>query len=308
VNENIDMNGKVVMITGANSGIGKETAIELAKMGAIIVMVCRSRERGERALVEIKEKANSEKIELFIADLADQSSIRGMVERFKRKHDKLHVLINNAGVMLSKRTSSPEGYETTFATNHLGHFLLTNLVLDMLKVSAPARIVNVSSSVHKFAKLNFDDIDSEHKYRGYRTYANSKLFNILFSYDLARRLEGTGVTVNVLHPGVIRTNLGKNNNNKLIKLMSLIFRLFMKSPEKGARTTVYLASSPEVENISGEYFVNSKPKKSSKISYEQTLQNELWEISTNLTIVSHIENINIETIEFLLAEKAAEGT
>jgi len=133
VKENIDMNGKVVMITGANSGIGKETAIELAKMGANIVMVCRSRERGEKALEKIKEMANSEKIELLIADLADQSSIRKMVERFKKSHDKLHVLINNAGVMLSKRTTTPEGYERTFAINHLGHFLLTNLVLDMLK-------------------------------------------------------------------------------------------------------------------------------------------------------------------------------
>lgn len=306
--ENLDMNGKVVMITGANSGIGKETAIELAKMGANIVMVCRSRKRGEKALEEIKEMANSEKIELYIADLADQRSIRSMVERFKKSHDKLHVLINNAGVMLSKRTTTPEGYESTFAINHLGHFLLTNLVLDMLKASSSARIINVSSSAHKFAKLNFDDIDNEHKYRGYRTYANSKLFNILFSYELARRLEETGITVNALHPGVIRTNLGKNNTNKLIKLMSFIFRLFMMSPEKGARTTVYLASSPEVENVNGKYFVNRKQKKSSKISYEQTLQNKLWEISADLTNVFHFEDINLETIEFLLAEKAAEET
>ena len=306
--ENIDMNGKVVMITGANSGIGKETAIELAKMGANIVMVCRSRERGEKALEKIKEMANSEKIELLIADLADQSSIRKMVERFKKSHDKLHVLINNAGVMLSKRTTTPEGYERTFAINHLGHFLLTNLVLDMLKASSPARIINVSSSAHKFAKLNFDDIDNEHKFSGFRTYANSKLFNILFSYELARRLEGTEVTVNALHPGVIRTNLGKDNTNKLIRLLSTIFRLFMMSSKKGARTTVYLANSPDVENVNGKYFVNRKQKKSSKISFEQTLQNKLWEISANLTNASHFENINLETIEFLLAEKAAEVT
>jgi NAD(P)-dependent dehydrogenase (short-subunit alcohol dehydrogenase family) len=308
VKENIDMNGKVVMITGANSGIGKETAIELAKMGANIIMVCRSRERGEKALEEIKEMANSKKIELLIADLADQSSIRMMVERFKKRYDKLHVLINNAGVMLTKRTTTSEGYESTFAINHIGHFLLTNLVLDMLKASSPSRIINVSSSAHKFAKLNFDDIDNEQKYRGFRTYANSKLFNILFSYELARRMEGTGVTVNTLHPGVIRTNLGKNNNKKLIKLMSTIFRLFMRSPKKGARTTVYLASSPDVEKVNGKYFVNRKPKKSSNISYEKTLQNKLWEISANLTNASHFENINLETIEYLLAEKAAEET
>ena len=306
--ENIDMNGKVVMITGANSGIGKETAIELAKMGANVIMVCRSRERGEKALEEIKEMANSEKIELLIADLADQSSIRMMVERFKKSHDKLHVLINNAGVMLTKRTTTSEGYESTFAINHLGHFLLTNLVLDMLKASSPSRIINVSSSAHKFAKLNFDDIDNEQKYRGFRTYANSKLFNILFSYELARRLEGTGVTVNVLHPGTIRTNLGKNNPDKLIKLLFIIFRLFMKGAKKGARTSVYLASSPEVETLNGKYFVNRKQKKSSKISYEQTLQNKLWDISGNLTNASHFENINLETIELLLAEKAAGET
>lgn len=296
------------MITGANSGIGKETAIELAKMGANIVMVCRSRERGQKALNEIKEMANSEKIELYIADLADQRSIRTMVERFKKSHDKLHVLINNAGVMLSKRSTTPEGYESTFAINHLGHFLLTNLVLDMLKASSPSRIVNVSSSAHKFAKLNFDDIDSEHKYSGFRTYANSKLFNILFSYELAKRLEGTEVTVNALHPGVIRTNLGKNNTSKLIKLVSIIFRLFMKSPKKGARTTVYLASSPDIEDVNGKYFIGSKLRNSSKISYEETLQSKLWEISANLTNASHFEDITLETIEFLLVEKAAVGT
>lgn len=291
------------MITGANSGIGKQTAIALAKMGATIIMVSRNQERGEKALEQIKNKAKSNKVELFLSDLADQDSIRDMVKKFKNKHDKLHVLINNAGLYLSKRSTTPEGYESTLAINHLGHFLLTYLLLDTLKASAPARIINIASEAHNFAKIDFDDMNMETKYRGVRAYANSKLYNILFTYELARRLESTGVTVNALHPGTVRTNFGKNNDEKLLKLLFKFFGLFMISAKKGARTSIYLASSPEVKNKTGKYYAKRKERKSSEISYDRSFQERLWQISENLTHISYSNYFDIGTIESLLVEK-----
>ncbi|MFX1394294.1 MAG: SDR family oxidoreductase [Promethearchaeota archaeon] len=299
----IDMNGKVVMITGANSGIGKETAIQLANMGATIIMVCRNKERGEAALKDIKEKTNSNKIDLLFADLADQNSIRLMVEEFKKKYDKLHVLINNAGLILRKRSTTLEGYENTFAINYLGHFLLTYLLLDLLKSSTPARIINVSSALHKFAKPDFNDINMEHKYSGFRAYANSKLYNILFTYELARRLESTRVTVNSLHPGAVRTNFGKNNRKKLLRIIFYILRPFYISAKKGARTSIYLASFPEVEHITGKYFIKSSPKKSSKISYNQSFQSKLWNIGEKLTHISYFNKMDLDTSNSSLKEK-----
>ena len=300
----IDMNGKIVMITGANSGIGKETAVELAKMGATVIIVCRNKDRGEEALKEIKERANSEKVELFLADLANQTSIRSMVKDFKKKHDKLHVLINNAGVWLRKRYTTSEGYEKTVAVNHLGHFLLTYLLLDILKASRPARIINVSSQAHKFAKLDLDDIHMKNDYRGFRAYGNSKLENLLFTYELAKKLENTGITVNALHPGSVRTNFGRNNSGKLFKTVFNFFRLFLISAKKGARTSIYLASSPEVEDITGKYFIKRKLRKSSKASYNKEFQKKLWHISENLTHVSYNKYLDLETVETLLVEKA----
>lgn len=298
------MNGQIVMITGANSGIGKETAVELAKMGATIIMVCRNKQRGENALKEIKERAHSEKVELFLADLADQNSIRSMVKDFKMKYDNLHVLINNAGAWLTKRSTTSEGYEKTFAVNHLGHFLLTYLLLDMLKASTPARIINVSSQAHKFAKLDLDDIHMENNYRGFRAYGNSKFENLLFTYKLAERLKNTGITVNALHPGTVRTNFGKNINGKLLKVLFNFFRLFLISARKGARTSIYLASSPEVQDITGKYFIKRKIRKSSKLSYNKEFQRKLWQISENLTHIAYNEYLDLETVESLLVEKA----
>lgn len=297
------MNGKVVMITGANSGIGKHTAIALAKMGATIIMVCRNGKRGEKALEDIKEKTKSDKIELFLADLADQNSIAAMVVNFKKKYDKLHVLINNAGLFLTKRSTTFEGYESTFAINHLGHFLLTYLLLDTLKASAPVRIINVASAAHNFAKINFDDINMENNYSAIRAYANSKLYNILFTYELARRLGNTGITVNALHPGTVRTNFGKNNDGKLFKLLFKFFGLFMIGAKKGARTSIYLANSANVENKTGKYYVKRKERKSSKISYDRSVQERLWQISENLTHISYSKYFDIGTIESLLVEK-----
>ncbi len=289
MSENEIMKGKVVMITGANSGIGKETAIQLAKKGATIIMVCRNKNRGAEALKEIKEKGFTENIELYIADLADQNSIRVMAKEFKNAHKQLHVLINNAGVMLTERFETPEGYELTFATNHLGHFLLSYLLLDVLKKSAPARIINVASLAHRFSKVDFKDINLKNKYRGFRAYSNSKLYNILFTYKLARLLEGTGVTVNALHPGTVHSNLGSSDRSSFQR-MTGAFNFLMKSARKGASTSVYLASSPEVENVTGKYFSHSTKKRSSKKSRNQSFQDKLWDISEKLTKLSQLDN------------------
>ena len=242
-------------------------------------MICRNKERGEAALEDLKEKTKSDKFELILADLADPDAIQQAVTQFKDKYDKLDVLINNAGLVLSKRIISPLGYEKTFAVNHLGHFLLTNLLLDLLIESAPSRIINVSSGVHTTADLNFDDINLSSNYRSYRAYANSKLANLFFTYELARRLEGKGVTVNALHPGFVRSNFGRRGRNWSTRILFDIARIFAISVEKGAKTSIYLASSHEVKNITGKYFYKSKPVKSSKASYDREAQKKLWKLS-----------------------------
>ncbi|MHA1315210.1 MAG: SDR family oxidoreductase [Candidatus Helarchaeota archaeon] len=279
--------GKICMITGANSGIGKETARELARMGAKVVMVCRNEQRGQAALAEIQEDTGSDQVELFLADLLSQESIRKMVSSYKQKYKKLHVLVNNAGLIFYKREVTPEGYEKTLAINHLGHFLLTNLLLDMIKASAPARIITVSSGAHKMAKLDLDDLMMKKKKRlrffSMASYSNSKLANILFTYELARRLEGTNVTANVLHPGGVKTNFGKGTNPWYYRVMFSVASPFLKSPAKGAKTSIYLASSPDVQDITGKYFVNCQETKSSDISYDEDLQKKLWDISEKLT-------------------------
>ncbi|MEJ2251871.1 MAG: SDR family oxidoreductase [Candidatus Lokiarchaeota archaeon] len=273
------MEGKIVMITGANSGIGKETSRVLGKMGATIIMLCRNQERGEKALQDLKQQTHSDKFELIIGDLADPDSIYHAVELFKGNHERLDVLINNAGLILNKRKISSLGYEMTFTINYLGHFLLTNLLIDTLKKSAPSRIINVASAVHKSANLNFNDINQDTNYKGYLAYANSKLANILFTYELARRLKETGVTVNALHPGFVRSNFGKRGRNRLMGILFKFLRLFAISAKKGAKTSIYLASSPEVEGITGKYFAKSKPVKSSKASYNPENQKQLWKLS-----------------------------
>jgi NAD(P)-dependent dehydrogenase (short-subunit alcohol dehydrogenase family) len=276
------MDGKIVMITGANSGIGKETARVLAERGATIIMISRNKERGEVALKELKEKTGSDKIELILADLTEPDMIRDAVDKFKEKYDHLDVLINNAGLTLNEREITSVGYEKTFASNHLGHFLLTQLLLDTLKQSKPSRIVNVSSAVHTTANLKFNDINQKKHYRGYLAYANSKLANLLFTYELARRLEGTGVTVNALHPGFVRTNFGKGGRNWLLKALFAFARIFAISVEKGAKTSIYLASSPDVESITGKYFIKCKPVSSSNASNDLEAQKRLWELSEHV--------------------------
>jgi len=267
------------MITGANSGIGKATAIGLAEMNAIIVIVCRNKERGEPALKEIIQKTGNNNVELLLCDLSSLDSIRNLANMFKSKYQNLHVLINNAGVMLSKRVLSVDGFEMNFAVNHLAPFLLTNLLLDTLKKSAPSRIINVASAAHKYGTIDFEDLQGKHKKRRFMgLYGDSKLALMLTSYEFSRRLEGTGVTLNTLHPGVVNTNLGVDRS----KPKKGIVRRFFKKPEKGAETSIYLASSPEVEAITGKYFVNKQEQKSSENSYNETLAKKLWDISIEM--------------------------
>ena len=276
----MSMEGKICIITGANSGIGKATAIGLAKMNATIVMMCRSKERGEEAQKEIIELTGNKKVDLLLCDLSSQESIRKFVSEFKSKYQKLHILINNAGVMLSKREISVDGFEMNFAVNHLAPFLLTNLLLDALKKSAPSRIINVSSAAHRMAKMDFDDLQSEkRKYRLFKIYGISKLALMLFSYELNRRLEGTSVTVNTVHPGVVNTNLGQDQSS----FSKGFAKLFFKKPEKGAETSIYLASSQEVEGITGKYFAKKQQKQSSEESYNEDYAKRLWDLSKEMT-------------------------
>ena len=281
VNDGDWIRGKTCMITGATSGIGRASAIELARMGAQLILVCRNRERGEELVGELARGADS-KAELMIADLESQAQIRKLAADFLATGKPLHVLINNAGVFNLKRQLTGDGIEEVFAVNHLAYFMLTMLLLDRIKESAPARIINIASDLHKRATLKFDDLGGERSYGGMSSYGQSKLANILFTYELARRLAGTGVTVNCVHPGAVATNLAKNNG----ALATVVWKLigtFMKSPDDGARTQVYLASSPAVEGVTGKYFIDSKEARSSDASHDPAAARRLWEVSAQMT-------------------------
>jgi NAD(P)-dependent dehydrogenase (short-subunit alcohol dehydrogenase family) len=277
------MQGKICMVTGANSGIGKATALGLAQMGATVVMVCRDRTRGEAAQSEIKTKSGNNAVDLLLADLSSQQSIRQLVENFKQRYTQLHVLINNAGVCMLTRRETVDGLEMMFAVNQLAPFLLTNLLLDVLKASVPARIINVSSSAHEAGYIKLDDLQSKKHYRFMRAYGQSKLAVMLFTYELARRLQGTGVTANCLHPGFVTTNIGQSGVGPVGRAVAkfIVFR-FGISPEEGAKTSLYLASSPDVEGVTGKYFVKSIPRRSAPISYDESLQRQVWEESAKL--------------------------
>ncbi|MEE9340796.1 MAG: SDR family oxidoreductase [Thermoplasmata archaeon] len=267
------------MITGANSGIGYVTTRELAEMGADVVMVCRSKERGEAARNEIIRETGSGSVELMIADLSSQEEVRKLASDFMDTRDRLHVLVNNAALWPTKRILTVDGLELQFGLNHLAYFLLTNLLLDVLKASAPARVVNTSSGIHKRARINFDDLQAERGYRHMRAYGQSKVANVLFTYELARRLAGMGVTVNSFTPGMAKTNLGRY----MSRGAQFIFRLLAKKTENGAATAIYLASSPEVDGVTGKYFADCRPAKSSKLSYDEDTAKRLWDVSEQLT-------------------------
>ena len=261
------------MITGGNAGLGKATALALAGRDAKVVIVSRSRKRGEAALAEMRRESGRDDIDLLVADLSSQRQVRRLAADFKQKYERLHVLVNNAGVIPRARQITEDGLEMQFAVNHLAYFLLTAELLDMLQAGAPARIVNVSSMVHAWATLDFDDLQNERHYSPTGVYAQTKLMNVLFTYELARRLAGTAVSVNCLHPGVIPTNLNAAYMGR---------RRGTATPEqlrRGAQTTVYLASSPEVEGVTGKYFVDQRARRSAAVSYDEAIAGRLWRIS-----------------------------
>ena len=276
------MNGKAVLITGGTSGIGKASAVALASMGAEVVVIGRNEERGERAAEEIRRESGNEKVSLMLADLSVQADVRRLAEEFQERHGRLDVLVNNAGLVQSQRTETPDGIETQLAINHLTPFLLTNLLLDLLRASAPSRIVTVSSDAHRWAKLDLDDLQSRKRYRGMQVYGTTKLANILFTRELSERLKGTGVTANAMHPGGVNTNFG-NNQRGPMSLLFRAFKPFMRTPEQGADTLIYLASSLEVEGMTGKYLADRKVKVASDAAYDETLQKKLWEASEKLT-------------------------
>jgi NAD(P)-dependent dehydrogenase (short-subunit alcohol dehydrogenase family) len=270
------------MVTGANSGIGKATALALAQMGATVVMVCRDPARGEEARSEIITKSRNNTVDLLMADLSSQQSIRQLIENFQHHYTRLHVLINNAGLAaFTGRRETVDGLEMTFAVNYLAPFLLTNMLLDVLKASTPARIVNVSSNSHEAGYIKLDDLQAEH-HRPMRAYEQSKLAVVLFTYELARRLQGTGVTANCLHPGFVATNFAQRDIGPAVRLLVKLIGSFGTSPQEGAKTSICLASSPEVEGVTGKYFVKSAPRRSAAISYDESLQRRLWEQSAKL--------------------------
>ena len=279
------MQGKTVLVTGANQGIGKATAIALAQQGARVVIVARNPDKGTAALADIHAASGRDDAELIVADLSSQAEVRRAAAEFRARHDRLHVLVNNAGVYVPERHTTVDGLEETFALNHLGYFLLTRELLPVLRASAPARIVNVSSEAHRHAHMRWDDLLFErHHYRGFKAYGQSKLANVLFTYELARRLEGTGVTANCLHPGVIASGFGQTYGGAM-SLLVKIGRPFLLTPEQGARTSIYLASSPEVEGVTGKYFSKSRPVRSNGLSYCQPAQEKLWALSEEMVRV-----------------------
>jgi NAD(P)-dependent dehydrogenase (short-subunit alcohol dehydrogenase family) len=279
------MTGKTCLVTGATDGIGRVAARVLAERGATVILVGRSADKTRRVVEEIKTQTGSASVDYLLADLSSLQQVRDLAAQFNAQYSRLDVLINNAGAMFMKRLTTADGLEMTFALNHLAYFLLTHLLLDTLKASAPARIINVSSGAHFGRTLNFDDLQYQRqRYSGFTAYGQSKLMNIYFTYELARRLEGTGISANTLHPGLVATQFAANNwgwfgrviVRKLIDLASI-------SAEKGALTTLHLATSPEVDGVSGQYFYQSRAVKSSAVSYDEAAQRRLWQISAEIT-------------------------
>ena len=278
-----NVNNKNILITGATSGIGKESALALAKMGANITFIARNKLKAENLLTDINKISNGQN-SFIIADLSSQKDIKSASEKYIDKNISLDVLLNNAGLINFKRNETIDGFEETFAINHLAYFSLTNLLLDKIKESNSARIVNVSSAAHQFVKrMNFDDIHSKKSYKPFQVYGYTKLANILFTKKLSSMLENKKITVNCLHPGVVGTSFGQNNSNNLNKVLSFIAKPFMRTSEKGAETSIYLCSSPDVSDISGQYFYNCKVTKTSKWAQSKEDADKLWDLSEKMT-------------------------
>ncbi|MBD8044751.1 SDR family oxidoreductase [Arthrobacter sp. Sa2BUA2] len=281
------MHGRTVLVTGATSGIGKATALGLAAMGAHLAVIGRDRGRTETAAQEIRA-AGGGQVDVFVGDLASQMDVRRMAGEILAALPRVDVLVNNAGGYWSTRHVTADGLERTFALNHLAPYLLTHLLLARLRASAPARVVTVSSNAHTSGRIDFDDLQGENSYSGSRAYNQSKLANILFTYELARRLQGSRVTANVLHPGVVSTSFGAEDPGTLQRVFVPLLRPLMLSAEKGAATSVFLASAPELEGVSGVFFTRGKPHKSAKDSYDRAAAARLWQVSADLTGVGSI--------------------
>jgi NAD(P)-dependent dehydrogenase (short-subunit alcohol dehydrogenase family) len=276
------MTGRTVLITGATSGIGRATAAGLAMMGAQLAITGRDLGRTEDAAREIRAAGGAGQVELFVADLSSQSQVRRLADEVLNRLPRIDVLINNAGGYWNTRHLTADGLEHTFALNHLASFLLTNLVLDRLKQSAPARVVTVSSNAQARGRIIFDDLQGERSYSGSRAYDQSKLANVLFTYELARKLQATAVTANALHPGVVSTSFGAEDPGHIQRVFVPFMRPFMKTAAQGAATSVHLASDPALEQVTGRYFANSKPRRSSKLSYDTAAAERLWQTSADL--------------------------
>lgn len=272
---------KVCLITGATGGIGLITARHLAQRGAHVVLVSRSAQKCADVQAQIKATTGNPNIEFIAGDLSSMRAVKQIADAFLAGHERLDVLVNNAGAVFANRQVSADGYEMTMALNHLNYFHLTNLLLDALLRSAPARIVNVSSDAHRMGSINFDDLMSEKKYSAFGVYSMSKLANVMFTYELARRLEDSGVTANALHPGFVASNFGRSNGG-MWNLLFPVIQVFAISPEKGAETSIHLAASPEVEGVTGKYFDKKKAVKSADASYDTAVQRRLWEVSETL--------------------------
>jgi NAD(P)-dependent dehydrogenase (short-subunit alcohol dehydrogenase family) len=284
------MVGKVCLITGGTNGIGLVTAESLANEGAVVVLVGRDAARAEAAAAQIEKNAGRA-VEYLLGDLSTQAEVRRVAEAFRlgsahsSPHHRLDVLINNAGALFMEQRMSADGIEMTFALNHLAYFLLTLLLLDLLKASAPSRVINVSSAAHFGGKINFDDLRSPRSYNAWRAYSQSKLANVLFTRELARRLEGSGVTANALHPGYVATNFGISNGG-IFRSLFRLGQIAAISPEKGAQTSIYLATSAEVEGVTGRYFDRSKPARSSGAAQDDETARRLWQVSLEMTGLS----------------------
>jgi NAD(P)-dependent dehydrogenase (short-subunit alcohol dehydrogenase family) len=272
---------RVAIVTGATGGIGKVTARELARQGFRVVLVARSADKAARTASEIAAAAPGAKVETVLCDMSSQKQIRAAAEELRRHRDRVQVLVNNAGGIWTQRQVTEDGLERTFAVDHLGYFLLTNLLLPELRRGAPSRVVNVASEASKLGRIDFDDLQGEKRYNGGLAYAQAKLANILFSSELSRRLAGSGVASNSLHPGVVASGFGLNNTG-LLRFGMKIARPFLIDEEKGARTSIYLASSPEVEGVTGQYFVKNRPKTPPRNGRDPEVARRLWDVSAGL--------------------------
>lgn len=276
-----DLTGKTALVTGANQGIGKVSALELARMGAAVMMVCRSEEKGRAAREEIVSQVKGATVELLVGDVSSLTSLREVVRRFLDGHDRLDVLLNNAGVLATSRRESEDGFEHTFATNHLGYFYLTNLLRPTLEKTPGARVVSVSSEAHRHGAIDFDDLQGRKRWSALGSYAASKLANVLFTRELARRLAGTGVTANCLHPGVIASGFAHTDGG-FVAMLARLARPFLATTEDGARTQVYLCTAPEVQGVTGKYFDKCRERAPSKAAQDDAVARDLWTVSEEL--------------------------